>query len=70
MCLVLILLLFFNLFGMPSRFVRDAFGICSRCLRDLFGMPSGFVRDECDYSIGLIIFSIKAISFSESLYMV
>lgn len=47
MCLVLILLLFF----------------------DLFGMPSGFVRDECDYSIGLIIFSIKAISFSESLYM-
>ena len=59
MCLVLILLLFFNLFGMPSRFVRDAFGICS-----------GFVRDECDYSIGLIIFSIKAISFSESLYMV
>lgn len=58
MCLVLILLLFFDLFGMPSRFARD-----------LFGMPSGFVRDECDYSIGLIIFSIKVISFSESLYM-
>lgn len=44
------------------------FGFDIVVILDLFGMPSGFVRDECDYSIGLIIFSIYAISSSVRLY--
>ena len=45
------------------------FGFDIVVILDLFGMPSGFVRDECDYSIGLIIFSMKAISSSDKPYL-